>query len=242
MKKLINVLESIGLSYKESIIYSSILKNWTSSLTDISKTSGIKRTTLYWYLDLLLSKWFISKTIKSKRILYIVENPENIFKELVRKKDNFLNFLPEMVKLYNNNTNKPSTNIFEWKNAIKKIYKEIWESFSTIYAFVSPKDFINNINLEDRLYFLESIKNNDNTICNLVENTIEWKKFKKDFWYSPMKLKFLPKDFELSVDILVYGNKVAMISFENLNWIVIDNKEITTFIKNVHKLLWSICW
>ena len=54
-----------------------------------------------------------------------------------------------------------------------------------------------------------------------------------------MKIKFLPKETNISVDILIYRNKIALISFDNLYGIVIQNKEISECMIQIHKVLWN---
>jgi len=113
MQNIVDMLMKTGLSEKETIIYMSILKNWTSSLTNISDLSWIKRTTIYGYLDLLLWKGLISKTIKSKRILYKAENPQNILKEMNKKVDLFSKFLPQIIDIYSASSSRPDTTIYD---------------------------------------------------------------------------------------------------------------------------------
>lgn len=240
MNKITQSLTELWLNEKEALIYTIILKLGFSSLTDISEWTWIKRSTLYSYIESLLKKWFISKTIKSKRILYIAENPESLLTEYNKKVNNFSDNLPSMLNLFNNSKWKPNTTIYEWKVWIKKIYKEIWDTFSPIYAMLSAESFIKNVDLEDRKQFLNNIELNDNKLYNLLENNKAWLQFKREFEWKVMKAKIFPKKFDLTVDILIYWNKVAMISFDNINGIVIENKEIADFQRNIHQLLWSM--
>lgn len=239
MDEIKDMLIKIGLSEKEAIIYISILRVWTATLTEISENSWIKRTTLYGYLDILINKWFIIKTIKSKRALYKATNPESILKDLRKKSDFFLTSLPKLLQIYESSTSKPTFVVYEQIAGIKSIYKEIRESFHNIYAVFSPKNFTENIPYKDRMELLEWIRKNQNKIYNLSEDNFEWRRFAKEFAKNEMKLKFLPKDLEISVDILIYGDKIAFISFKNLNWIVISNKEIASCLRWLHKMIWK---
>lgn len=239
MNELKNTLIEIGLSEKEALIYLSILKVSTASLTNISEASGIKRTTLYGYIDILLNKWFIIKVVKSKRILYKASNPENILKDMQKKSNVFSKNLPKLIEIYEQSSSKPSFVVHEKLSGIKSIYKEIQEGYNNIYAIVSAQAFTENIKLNDRLQFLEWIKKNGNKIYNLAEDNIEWRKFAKEYAKGEMSLRFLPKEFNISTDILIYGNKTAFISFKNLNWVVINNKEIADCMKWLHQIAWK---
>ena len=98
------ILEWIWLSENESKIYLSLLKLWKSWITSISNQSGIKRTTIYNYINPLLEKDFIKRSINWKRILFMTENPKNLVKIFEERKNNFLKQLPLLEWMYNENS------------------------------------------------------------------------------------------------------------------------------------------
>ncbi|HVW71930.1 MAG TPA: hypothetical protein VHB93_02135, partial [Candidatus Paceibacterota bacterium] len=90
--------------------------------------------------------------------------------------------------------------------------------------------------------FLLTIEKNDNVLRDLVEHDHLAEKFVKDVRRTQNnfhKVKLLPKDYPVSVDVLVTGIKVATISFDHMMGLIIENDEIARFHKSVHSFFWK---
>ena len=141
MENIENILEWVGLSENESKIYLTLLKLWKSWVTEISRKSWIKRTTIYPYITSLLEKNLIKRTVKWKRTFFTTEDPKNIIDNLEDKKKRFLKKLPILEWLYKENSPNPNLEFYEGKNALMNLYKKIWLSWLTVYTFFSPEEF-----------------------------------------------------------------------------------------------------
>lgn len=238
MENLENILIWIWLSNNESKIYLTILELWKSWISSISKKSWIKRTTIYSYITPLLEKNIIKRTIYGKRIYFMAENPKNIIDIFEEKRKKFLEKLPIFEWLYIKNSPNPSLEFYENKKAINELYKKIWSSWLTIYTFISPEEFYKHFSedFDKSLWILE--KKAWWKTKTLIKNN--------NFWYKHIKnnhtshIKFLPKGFELDVDVIILWNSIIMISFEPIYAIVIKNKALADFHRNLHNYFWKI--
>ena len=233
------ILEWIWLSKNESKIYLSLLKLWKSWITSISNQSGIKRSTIYNYINPLLEKDFIKRSISGKRILFIAENPKNLVKIFEEKKNNFLKKLPLLEWIYNENSTNTNLEFYEWKNWIKKVYEEVYSSWLDVLAFFSPEmfnkhlweDFEKNISNLTKIFWWKT--------KNLLQNDIYWKEhISSDLTSNNSKL--LPKEFKIEVDILLIKNSLVMISFEPMYAVKLKNKPLSDFHRNIFNYLWKI--
>ena len=53
------------------------------------------------------------------------------------------------------------------------------------------------------------------------------------------KSKLLPKDFAFDVDIVIAGDKLVFVSFENMIAVVIENKSIADLQIQFFRFLWK---
>jgi hypothetical protein len=55
------------------------------------------------------------------------------------------------------------------------------------------------------------------------------------------KIKYIPKEYEIPVRTMVYGNKVAIVDFHKpMTTIIIDKKEVAQSYMNYFNLLWKV--
>lgn len=242
MEKEEKALVALGLEEKESRIYMSLLRFGSLSLSDVAKKANVQRTTVYQHLNTLLKKGFVSKILKGKRILYIPENPNKILQEVEHGKKLFTERADEFENLYKSVRHRPSTRLYEGVEGIKTALLEVSSSFLPIEAFFSPEKFFKSVPNDVTKIFLKQIQNKQNVLKDLVEAdsvaedfVLRVKKEQNSFH----KVKLLPKGFSVSVDVLVTGDKVAIISFDHMTAFVIENPEIALFHRSVHRFFWN---
>lgn len=242
MEQLKKSLATLGLEEKAAAIYIAVLQVGSSSLADIAKRTRINRTTLYQHLDTLLDRGLISKTPKGKRILYAPENPQKILKNLERSTALFLQQAPQLEQLYKHARHTPSARVYEGLEGIMQVLLEIGSSLQPIDAFFSPEKFFRAIPPKENREFLATIEQNGTILRDLVERDGAAKRFVAEVRRSHgtfHKAKLLPEDFKVSIDMLITGDKVALISFDHMTALLIENDEIATFQRATHAFFWK---
>lgn len=240
MEELVKQLEQIGLDDKEAEIYLAVLKLGKGLIVDIARKSGVKRTTVYEYLDDLERKGLVMKTVKGKRILYLPEKPERIVKILESRKKKAENMLPELRSLYAASSGKPSVRFYEGIEGMRSIYREMTQTPKTLWAVFSADAYTQVFTERDGHEFLENIKESGGQIKDMVMDTKAGREYVKAEYNKGFGgSKLLPDNFKLSADILVSGNKVAMNSMTSLVGVVIENKAIADMQRNFVKFLWK---
>ncbi len=233
MQNIEEILQWIGLNENESKIYLALLSLWKSWVTNISKKSWVKRTTIYNYINPLLQKNFIKRSVSWKRILFVAENPKNLLKIFEERKNKFLSKLPLLEWIYKENITKTNLEFYEWIDSLKKLYRKIWSSWKDIYTFFSPEMFYKYFTEE----FDSSLTQKYWKTRTLIKDNFTAKKHIKNNPKSEIKL--LPKDFEIDVDIIITWNSIIMISFEPMYAVKLKNKALANFHKNVFKYFWK---
>jgi sugar-specific transcriptional regulator TrmB len=122
--ELVNKIEQLGLSEKESSVYLASLELGESTVTEIAKRAGQKRPTVYLALHRLYMLGLVAETVRGKKKFWTPVHPKRL-KELAEFRATQINkALPELLALYKENTRKPSVKMLEGTEGIKNAYAE----------------------------------------------------------------------------------------------------------------------
>lgn len=247
MNKIKEKLISLGLKEKEVEVYLAILGFKRSTVTDIFKKSGITRTNIYQYLEVLLQKGLIYKTTLKKRISYGAEDPKKIIaylnkqqKEIENKKNKIEEMMPELKNIFSQSFEKPSVKFYEGREGIKSIYQDLVNNKKNIYSIFSPENFFKFFDYKENHILIMTLRDNGGMLYNLMEKSGEASKRLRIRDYSDfVKTKILPEKIRFKTDLLVAGDTIALISFENLIGVVIVDRAIAEMQEKMIKLIWQ---
>lgn len=235
-------LQEVGLPEKAALIYLSLLGKQKMTISEIARESNIKRATCYEYLDLLLNKDFVIRVPVGKRMFYSAVEPKKILTDFKRKTAHLEDKIHEMTSLHDAAVHKPRVVFYEGKREIKNIYDDIFKTVADVYTIFPPAVFFENFTEEDYTEFDRSnatyaLKTRDLFVVDKYYKKIKEIRGRSG---SADKLdKKLPPWFTCNVDVVVYADKVALISLRDLSAIVIQNKDIADLFKNMHTFLWK---
>src|SRR3972149_6738162 len=96
-------LLEIGLHENQIKVYLTLLQMGEGNIADIAKKAGIKRTTAYSILDVLIGKGLVTFIEKSGHRTYYAENPRKVLyyfktkeQELKLQQKRFTELIPEL--------------------------------------------------------------------------------------------------------------------------------------------------
>lgn len=120
---LITSLREIGLAEKEARVYLAMIELGESSIIPIAKRAGIKRTTVYNYLEDFLRLGLISISSRGGRKYYIAAAPGRL-KEIMRERSERIEqIVPTLFSLYRQEDAKPAVQMFEGVEGIKEVFR-----------------------------------------------------------------------------------------------------------------------
>ncbi len=224
------ILEKIGLTKNESLIYLALVDLGPSTITQISDKTAIHRPLVYKALPHLEEKKLVTSITQGKQTLYTAEPPnklEDIFDDLRLQ---FFNLMPELEDKYAVNSLKPAIRFLEGKEGIKNIYLDIVSTLKkgdTFYRYSSATDLNKTKKYLPRDY--EKMRDNKKIERKVImaENQASLKKIKLERF-----IKTMPKDtgsFDFNITKIIYGPKVAYIDYNSETAIVIENELIAKF-------------
>jgi len=244
-----NALSSLGLKSEEIEIYLTLLKLKEALLTEIAREMGVNRTTLYPYIDSLLKRSLIRKSVKGKRITFVPESPKRLL-DIKRKQDKLLSSaMPKLEKLFSEIKDKPELLFFSGKRAILELYESMTESPGFLYALFSPKDYFELFNENDGEKFLRNIEKHGIDFKELVPSDKEGKEY-QEYGYTPLlgkpfkfkkrEIRLLPDGFEVENDILINSSSLALVSPKTQSAIWIKNESLSKTHRSIFDLLWNL--
>jgi len=252
MNKIEELLKNINLDNKEIKIYIALLKSWTSASSIISNKINIPKSTVRYSLENLVKRWLILKTQKWNTTLFTAEHPAKLKNILIIEKNKIENtekkldnLMWDLIELYNPYTKLPKVTFYEWIEWIEKVLNDSLTATETIDTYVdidSVWKYIEDLNAK---YTEKRKKLNIKKRAILSDSQFSKEYVEKVYSNANNNLneiKFLdPKKYDLHVSFMLYDWKISYITMENWNfvWIIIQNKQIYDFHKNLFKLNWE---
>lgn len=124
-------IQKIGLSDKESKIYTVLLQLGGAYPTTIAEITKLNRTTVYKILEVLTVRGLVTEIEKKNKLYYLIEHPKRMeqFAQTQitlanRQLESAHKILPTLLGLYANTDNKPIVKFFEGKDGVLKIYED----------------------------------------------------------------------------------------------------------------------
>ncbi len=237
-------LKTVGFEEKEIKIYLACLHLGQDTAFHIAKKSGLKRSTAYFVLNILVEKGIVGVKQTKKATLYSPANPKKILTQIQQKETILKDILPSLEAIYNARPEKPSIQIFEGKEGIRQIYTEAIEFLKKKKEVIFYGDIKHMDDFPDLMNFwLGEIKNKSYRIKELLNNNElngfyikEMRKIENPNHYA----RVISKDTQpFSNDNAIYGNKLVIFSTtKKLFAIVIESEDIV----NSYRIMFNSIW
>lgn len=234
-----NILKNYGLNEKEVSVYLATLELGEATGFQIYKKTGLKKPTVYYVLEELQKRGLINQTKKEKKRYFVAEDPEKIKKDLVDKLKIFDELLPELRSIYNSKVNKPKLRFYEGKNGIEEVYKDTLRYKAEILAFASEsllhtlgKDFSEE-------YVTKRVKNEIPVRAIMPSSDLLHKSYiQKNLAQLRIAKLIDEKKYKFPIEINIYANKVALMSFRDELGLIIESDEISKMMKMIFEYFW----
>jgi len=228
------VLKNLGLEEREIKIYLALVSNGSLTAMQISKETKIDRTTVYDILTKLENKGISSSFIKNKTKHFTILTPNELLIYFKEKYSSLNQILPQLNQLTTKTKEEVSCQLFEGKEGIKTILKDLIESKKDYKVIGIRKEYEEILNYFHDQGFLKLTELNVKEKA-IVERETKFKKLKNgNYRYVDNKLLSL-------VTTLIYGNKVVFFIWaEPYFSISIENKTFSKAQSEYFDLLWEI--
>ena len=232
-------LEDFGLSQKEVQVYLKLLRIGESTVSKLSKETGINRVTIYDILKYLSAKGLVSSTVKNNVKVFTPADPKTILQILEERKNKIATVLDALEKEKEITIETPRLEFYEGRDGMKALMWDIIKtkkpllSFSTEYGVSQFLKYCVPNFVKDRVKAGIEIKH----ITSSQERYKEWKKKDKE----ELRQTKLFKNLKIPSHIYVYGNKVAILNIhhEKPSGVLIENTEFSKSLANIFNIIWE---
>jgi len=235
-----SILDSLNITEPQAQVYLAALELGEASMADLSKKSGVKRTSIYNFISELKGKQLIVETRKRKRTVYSAVHPEQFVEiEKARLKE-VERALPELLAIQNQSKTKPRVTFYEGVVGIKEVYADTLKDKQPIVGWSDFEHMAKILGVEYfDVYPAERARRNITFKTILRDTPIARELSKKDIRYL-RESKYMDSE-DLKTEINIYGNKVALISFQSRPpfVVLIEDHDLATTLRVIWKKLWE---
>ncbi len=233
-----------GLKDKQAKIYSACLELGKATVPKIAKTAGIKRTTVYGIVDELMEMGLLRFVTTGKNKIYEAKNPESLLELLELKKHSLNAALPGLKELFETHNIRPQVNFFQGPDGIKKIFADVLNSGTKKVLQIVKNKELQSQGLD--IYSGDYVKKRvEKGITAFDLHPKSGGLYTKERGTTSEKLKryvrYLPPEVFYAAMIIIYENKVAMISTEKENFgFILESKEFSSTLKTWFEFMWKL--
>jgi sugar-specific transcriptional regulator TrmB len=227
-------LKNIGLSDSEAIIYITLIKNGSSSISEISQISGLHRTNIYDSIEKLKEKGFVTYLQEENKQICKAVNPEIILDYLKEKESKMTDTINELNRLRNYIKEKVSVEIFKGKQGMRSALRDILNTKKEVIGYNVSGQLRKYMPEFAEYYFREQTKYKILHKFIYISGT---PKPKSKFY----EIKYVTKEYVGTTITLCYEDVILNLIWEpEIVAIKTKSKELTEDYKKHFELLWKI--
>ncbi|MBU1130586.1 ArsR family transcriptional regulator [Patescibacteria group bacterium] len=241
----IPILKQLGLSDKEVKVYLTLLESGPASVRNLAEKAGINRGTTYDILKSLMDSGLVSYYHKATKQYFIAEDPKKLhsavdqkLQDLKEVKNKVNQIIPSLKSLYDKAGEKPVVKYYEGHQGIKTIFTDVLETVDRL----SEKEYLvfSSSTIKDNLYkaFPNFTKQRINKKIKVKVIAVGHEGTTAEY----AEIKSLTKEEGSPTYILIYDNKVAMISLNSKNeplGIIVEDKALSETQKQLFGFIWE---
>ena len=240
------LLTELGLSENEANVYLTLLSLGSTTALKVSRTTNLKRTTVYSVMESLKGKGLVSLEVRGFKTLVQAEGPEQlehiIEDQRSRLQKTLMRTLPELSALHHLHGGESLVKYYEGLEAIKSVYEGLLRDIQPGQSYLTTSNPDQWFSL-DQTYFQQFIERRAKLpidIRLLLTNTptaLRQQQFQKNF---NEHVRILPPQTILTTSTVVTPQRVVIHQLDQpLFAIVIENRSIIQMHQEYFEIMWN---
>lgn len=244
MQKTVQLLKTLGLDEREAKTYLTSLEIGPSTIAYLAKKTGVKRTSLYVYIQDMISRGLISIVISGKRKLYTALEPKGLEALIQKQKEAVEILVPELLLLSKKNPEKPRIRFYEKEEGLKHLFNESLNQVhgSEIICYSNYEEYYKVFDEKfTNEYIARQIAKEISVRTILTENKLFTDTTKKESRNELRETITVPYEkLPITIEMHIYDNKLAIMSFGNEKiGVLIESSQIVNAQRAIFNLLWE---
>lgn len=234
-----DLIKSLNLTPAQADVYLAALELGQASMQDLSRKSGVKRTTIYKFIGELKERGLIVETKRKTRSIYSAVSPEQLVEFEKNRIAELNELLPQLKAIENKAANKPRVMFYEGIEAVKEMYLDTLKDKQPIVAWSDLRETKSAFGKWIDTYPDERARRNI-TLQWIIPDSPESREFTKRDYGLLRETKFLP-NANFKIDVNIYGNKVSLVNARSANpfAVLIEDADVADTFREAWKQLWD---
>ena len=240
------LLISLGLSDKESILYETLLKYGTLPASTLEKYSGLKKNT-YTILKSLERRSLVHKFIKDSRSHYQVGSPTQLKTYLMDRKQEvdeavtlFNDTLPSLLNDYKKVLDSPVVSHYQGLTGLRSVFDEVYKEGKKEILGCVGNEAPDPVFYEEILNKYRPLRISNKILARAISPDSPRARELKESEKNDLKQKYLidPKKYPMPAEIEAWDDTIAMMSFAkgDFHAILINHPELAKTLQSLLKL------
>ena len=248
MASALTALDNFGLSLKEARVYLALLELGKATASQIADWAKINRATTYVALEDLISQGLIRTYYLGKKRLFVAENPQQLVQLAENNKEQWTvrqreieAVLPDLEALYQHLPNKPQVSFYEHKTGLKTVFEDtLQQENATLLIYADIEQSTNCLgDYFDRHYIPARVKKHIRAQVIFTDTPAARDRLTRNK-AELRQARFAPADCVIGNEIIIYGHKVAILTFSEPEvGIIIHNPTIAATQRAIFQLSWD---
>lgn len=239
--RLLDALQSIGLSENEARVYFAALSLGSSTIQKIAKLADIKRTTTYSIVESLKHKGLVTIHVMGFKQLFVAEHPSRVESLLELRRNNFYKYLPQLEALYNLKGAESVIKFYDGIQGTKNVYEGLLQDIQPSDDYLVIGDTAQWYNLDPHYFqsFMERRAKRAHTrlLLQYSAKAKEIKKYEKNY---NLEIRFLPQKTLLSTNIIIIPRRMIIHQLiPPIMAIAIENESIIATNRQMFEIMWE---
>lgn len=232
-------LREFGLGENEIQAYLALLKAGVSTANRIAELTGLKRSTTYDTLKLLVSKGIVSTHLREGKTYFEAGKPTRLADILQDKQTRIQSIIPQLAKLQESIPARSKVAFFEGKRGVIAILDDVLGTGEEFLFYGSRKKALVAMQKYPENFVKKRVERGLKMRGILAEQDREDPFLRDKSVRRLSDFRFLKAFDEIEFNVFIYGNKVGfMSSEEDLAGIILENPNLVRQQKKVFEQLW----
>ena len=234
------ILEKIGLTKNQSLVYIALLKLGSATAQKIMSESGLHRSRVYFSLEKLQDFGIVSSVVKDYKKYFQAVPPQKLISFWNEKKEALEKIIPRLEQLDGMKKEEINASIYKGNEGLKTIHSEMLKEGKDVYV-LGAKGLIFSV----LQYFMpnferERIRKKIKFI--FIYDKKEVKHYQEQVIKRPLLTgKVFPSGLKSNSVVNIFGNKVAIVLWKEKHptGFMIDNKDVAESFRKWFKLIYN---
>lgn len=234
------LVENFYFTENEAKVYLAALQLGRSRVSGIAKKAELNRITAYEILKRLVQMGVAHSAMYSGVQTFTVIAPDMLVEKMESRLKVAQQILPQLGLFDHSNSVKPKIGFFEGIEGIRTLYEDTLTSKDRIiYNIANPENLMQTIGKNFFDQYVKKRFRRKIIVKVLLPDSAKVKKYEKETKSSLREIKYFDaKKFDVPNEILIYDNKVALLSFSSLMGVLVEDKDITKSVL----AFWQMAW